>query len=448
MKGKKIIVWGLGRSGEAAAQFCLKAGAEVLLVDRELHEKTQQDLKTTLAGASFCLQEELAPDTEIDEIILSPGIPREIPALAPFLNRKIPVLNEIELAHRRWRQESRGPIIAVTGSNGKTTTVHMIHELIKAYGEKVFLGGNVGIPFCEFFNQGLDARVAVLELSSFQLESLFEFKAEVRVILNLSFTHGERYKSLDQYGRAKLRLALNPQEKDAFILGGFESQALHDEREKLALNFDIFNIPEASVIDQQLRSQFELEKFRPVGGHNLSNLWVATKSCELLGLCDSKATQSFIENFNGPEHRLEPLVKTESQWILNDSKSTNWTSTLTALKACESAPRPLALILGGQKRGENDSIAPYLETISKFVDEILLVGESGALIFEELKSKTPKALSSRYFKNLSELVKEVSSDAKTLSLIFSPAFPSFDQYKNYEYRGVDFKALVDEHLRD
>jgi len=448
MKGKKVIVWGLGRSGEAAAIFCLNAGAQVLLVERDGREKIELLLQTNLKGAEFCEQKDLDPKLHVDEIIISPGISRQIPELRPFIQRNISVVNEIELAHRRWREESRGPIVAITGSNGKTTTVHMVHQLLEAHGKKVFLGGNVGIPFCEFFNKGLDAECAVLELSSFQLESLFEFHSEVRVILNLSFTHGERYKDLEGYGLAKLRLSHNPKKNDLFIVGEFEENALEVERASIKKEFQFLNIPTSQDIHQQLNSELDLEKFRPVGEHNLSNLWVAIKVCESLFELKTEVVQLFVENFQGPEHRLEVILKTDSRWILNDSKSTNWTSTLVALRACRFAPRPLALVLGGQKRGENDSILPYFSAISQYVDEIILIGESGQSIFHELKALNYSQLKYSYFSNLSEMAENCLTKKENLGFIFSPAFPSFDQYKNYEQRGADFKAIIKDFIVD
>lgn len=446
MKEKKIIVWGLGRSGESAAEFCLKAGADVILVDQKLSTRVESLLQSKLRGARFCQQDLLQTDLVVDEIVLSPGIPRDLPKLTTFIQQKVSVINEVELAYRRWRRESRGPIVALTGSNGKTTTVHMIDELLKSHGVSSFLGGNVGTPFCEVFNQNIKASCAVLELSSFQLESLFEFKAEVRVILNLSYTHAERYPCLEDYARAKLRLAKNADSKDLFICGPFQDDILREERQNFSKDFIKREIPEAKVIKPLLEKKLNLKNFKPVGEHNLSNLWVAIKVCEFLGHAKAGPTQHFIETFQGPEHRLQALVKNKSIWVLNDSKSTNWASTLTALKSCKSAPSPLALILGGQKRGDNDSILPFIENLSSYVEQLYLIGESGQKHYDELVKHGLEGVRFAYFPDLESLIKEVSKTFSIGSLVFSPAFPSFDQYQNYEERGEHFKALVTKYL--
>jgi UDP-N-acetylmuramoylalanine--D-glutamate ligase len=246
---------------------------------------------------------------------------------------------------------------------------------------------------------------------------------------------------LEDYGLAKLRLRRNPSKNNLFIVGEFEKNVLDVERASIKREFTFLNIP-AQDIYESLGTELDLNKFKPVGEHNLSNLWVAIKVCE--SLCDLKtrAVQHFLENFQGPEHRLEPIVKTDLRWILNDSKSTNWASTLVALRACRFAPRPFALVLGGQKRGENDSILPYLSTISEYVDEIILIGESGESIFYELKSLQYSDLKYSYISSLLQMTEEYLTKRVNLGLLFSPAFPSFDQYKNYEERGTDFKSII------
>lgn len=443
------MVWGLGVSGLSAVEYCLKAGGRVWAVNqgpveswasREQLERWKKQFGEQL---QLCSQEHFpqAEISAIQEIILSPGLARESAFLRPWHELNVPIINEIELAHRQWRAERRGPILAITGSNGKTTTTLLTAHLLKEMGLQVFAGGNLGTPFCEVFNRGLKPDVAVLELSSFQLESLFEFRAEAGILLNLSFTHGERYKDLVSYGQAKLRLGRNQTQADVFLLPTLESQ-----RDPVVVDLFQKAYQESQVrpyrFDRaELEQILDLQDYQLIGGHNLSNLAAA---CALMKHCfpklmKDKLDRHALKNFQAPAHRLEPVANKLGRLIINDSKSTNWDATMSAIKAL--GDRPVALILGGQKRGGNDSIAPYLSFFENALVSLALVGEVGREIEAELKQKGSLPFSFERFDQLEDALKWLVAQSDQ-AILFSPAFPSFDQFRHYEHRGECFKEAV------
>lgn len=441
MRGQIILVWGMGRSGLSSVEYALNRGDEVIAVDRQ----RPVEFDTVVFQSerlSFIAQDDVLGTEKVDLIILSPGIPRELPQLKPFLDRSIPVVNEIELAHAQWREEARGPVLAITGSNGKTTTTTMIAELLKMYGKKVFAGGNLGIPFVEVFNKKLDSEIALLELSSFQLESLENFQAEVRALINLTFTHGERYSQFSDYAQAKFRLAQNLSADDLFIVPGRGHDSEVDDWLSSLDHGRLLSIPSIETIKNSLEARYDLAKLKVPGEHNLSNLWVAFEMVKALGLDNKEVNQKFINEFSGVKHRLQVLGRSEQRLILNDAKSTNWDATLTALATAVPEVRPLVLILGGKTRGHNDAISPFWPRMKNTIDHLLLIGESRHALYKEVQELGTGNVSIETFATIGEAVDFYFLQIQKGTLLFSPAFPSFDQYKNYEERGADFITRV------
>lgn len=441
MRGQIILVWGMGRSGLSSVEYALNRGDQVIAVDR-IRPVEFDTVVFQSERLSFIAQDDLLGTENVDLIILSPGIPRQLPQLKPFLDRSIPVVNEIELAHAQWREEARGPVLAITGSNGKTTTTTMIAELLKMYDKKVFAGGNLGIPFVEVFNKKLDVDIALLELSSFQLESLEHFQAEVRALINLTFTHGERYSNLKDYAQAKFRLARNISADDLFIVPrrGHDSEV--DEWLSSLDHDRLLHIPSVETIKSALQVRYDLSQFKLPGEHNLSNLWVTFEMVKALGLDNKEVNQQFINEFSGVKHRLQVLERCEEKLVLNDAKSTNWDATLTALATAVKEVRPLVLILGGKTRGHNDAISPFWPRMKNTIDHLLLVGESRHALLKEVQELGTGNVSVEIFETIAEAVDFYFKQIKKGTLLLSPAFPSFDQYKDYEERGADFISRV------
>ncbi len=431
-KGLNVAVFGLGVSGLSAIKLLSTLGANIQVYnqgDKEVWYKQNNLVDFVIRPNCFSDSEEKA-SVEIaknDLIILSPGIPREHKLLNLVHEKKIPVWGEIELGFEFCNR----PIIAITGTNGKTTTTTLIGELIHKAGKKAFIGGNIGTPFCDYARLRPDVDVVVLELSSFQLESIVRFHPQVALFLNLYQNHGERYSNIEDYGKAKANMAKNMNEDDLFIYASdfeFINRFVKKIRtEKFAIN------------TQNLNLSFDPTKLKIPGHHNLINACFALKAIEKLGLDQNRVLQALYE-FRGVHHRIEFVEHKRGFLAYDDAKSTNWDATLTALKAVERSDHNLKLILGGKKRGHGDSILPFLEEMLKYTNEYLLIGEMGKEIAEELKHQTKfPDIRFRYLETVANVVETLTKENFSGTLLFSPAFPSFDQFKNYEERGQVFQ---------
>lgn len=432
LASKKIAVFGLGVSGQSTIRLLSQLGADFWAINRG--EVTSWPPLLVEVPAQRCLSEASAEAqkvlTSVDLIILSPGIAREHPALRQALERGVPVWNEIELAYRLLPSR---PTVAITGTNGKTTTTTMLGEFLKSVGKQVFVGGNIGVPFCDeawrFIVQGEVSDFYILELSSFQLESLELFHPQVAIILNISMSHGERYEQFASYAAAKWNIIKNLQEQDTFI-----GDARLERRP----------IPRAQCtwVDQNYQekifSKVSLENFKLVGAHNRENLTFCLGALQALGL-GAENFQGAIDQFKAVAFRLE-RVEGEGRSFLafNDAKSTNWEATHTALAAIEELKRPIWCILGGQLRGQEDHPGERLVHF-KGVEKVLLFAESGKEILEDFQKA---GFSVDYFQRLEDVIDFVHARAFSGVLLFSPAFPSFDQYANYVQRGKHFNQLL------
>jgi UDP-N-acetylmuramoylalanine--D-glutamate ligase len=341
------------------------------------------------------------------------------------------VISEIELGS--WWVKA--PILAITGSNGKTTTTTMLGLALEAAGKKIFVGGNIGTPLCDYAINPIDLDYMVLELSSFQLESMDKFHVHVGCVLNLVSNHGERYTKFEDYVRAKYHIADRMQASDHLVIDA--SAPLLTELESKGdfqlhlMDLSVKNIKEA------LSKIYDLTRFRLVGDHNLMNLYAL--HCMLLPLGDfTSAIQSVIESFPGVPHRVEWVRDA----IYNDAKSTNWEATLTALRAVKS--RGLVdLIVGGKVRGSGEELTPeQINELASSVKKLWLIGESASLVAKQLSGRVE-------LEEVGTLAGAVSAIKRSNFdvVLFSPAFPSFDQFKNYVERGVAFKKLWASELR-
>ena len=374
-------------------------------------------------------------------IILSPGIPRNHKVLDTAHLFKVPIWSEIELAF--WFVAN--PIIAITGSNGKTTTTTLISEFFKHSGKKVFVGGNIGIPLCDYAQGEEKYDCLILELSSFQLESIDQFKADIALVLNLSLNHGERYLGLETYGQAKWNITNKMGWKD-FLIYDEDNSFLC--KKALNMPFSTWGVKTTRVneLKKILQKEYDLSKFQLIGGHNILNLFFAIKATELYverflpnELAHfKKGIQSAINLVEGVKHRVQKISCSKKYSIFNDAKSTNWDATLTAIHAVIGGRRPLWLILGGRPRGRGEEMNYFLEQIKGKVQKILCFGECANFVEEQVFDK----FDLRKFRILNDVISFVDKEKFSGTLLFSPAFPSFDLYKNYEERGEHFISLV------
>ncbi len=444
LKNKNVVVFGMGVSGISALRFLSLLGANCNAVNSHhpnTWAKSPGVLDYTLLDNCFSEDEAHSKSVfqNIDLVILSPGIPRDHYLLKTALENQTPIWGELELAYRYLEATNQlKPIIGITGTNGKTTTTTFLGEMIKADHKKVFVGGNIGTPLCDYASEillgGNSVDFILLELSSFQLESIDHFHVNIAIILNIFQNHGERYHRIEDYAQSKFFITNRFNEHDVLIYPEnfpiISHWALRQKGKKLTVNTD------------DLKISRDLSEFKLPGLHNKVNLAFILHTANILGLSE-KAIASTIAHFPGVHHRVE-FISSSRHFpkfkIYNDAKSTNWDATLTAVKAMEDVGGNLYLIIGGKKRGHGDSILPYLEFLSKRVHLFFLIGEMGQEIEQEIRGKVSYAKTDTLEKTV-EYLKNLKSHEEGV-LLFSPGFPSFDQFKNYAQRGEHFVSLL------
>lgn len=402
----RIVVYGLGVSALAALRSLRDKASSVSVVNSGLVDDWKHLALDISSDFSLYSEEDsLNAFLEADYIILSPGIPRNIKYLNEAHKAGVKVISEVEYAF----MNSDVPVIAITGSNGKTTTSTMIADSLKAFGKDVFLGGNIGHAYSEIIGSNFD--FAVIELSSFQLESIATLKPLISVITNITPNHMERYQSFESYSEAKKSIYKN-QDRDSIVITGIQ------------LNTGLKQIRIAPLKD------FDFKKSKLVGEHNKLNFFCANEVC--LNLCSNYSAdifQKFIDTFKAPKYRLEFKGESHGKEFYNDSKSTNIESTLKAVEAFPCAEE-LTVILGGKLR--QDNVDEFKVLKEKGIGQIIAFGESGLNI--------SKILDVTKVDTLDDAFKYIRKDSKNI-ILFSPGFPSFDQFKNFEERGEKFNKL-------
>lgn len=446
LKNKRIAVFGLGVSGLSAIAFLHALGAQTIAINSG-NPNTWAKGPGVLdyLGLQDCYAEDDGRLAELlsgmELIILSPGIPREHPLLQDPLRKNIPIWGELELAYRYLEESNQlKPIIGITGTNGKTTTTTFLGEMIKCDHKKVFVGGNIGVPFCDYAYAlhaglpGAEVDYILLELSSFQLESIDHFHVNIALFLNLYQNHGERYASIEDYGRSKFAITNHFTDDDLLIYPEdfpLVKQWAQTQKGK-----------KKSVNTERPVCSFDLSKFKLPGIHNRVNLNFILEAAREIKL-SAQAIEECINTFPGVHHRIEfvdHLVGLPQFIAYNDAKSTNWDATLTAVKAMEDFSGNLFLIIGGKKRGHGDSILPYLDFLAARVHSFYLIGEMG----EEIEAEISGRVDFKRTETLEGTIKDLRDNHQGEAgvLLFSPGFPSFDQFKNYVQRGEHFVALL------
>ncbi|MFZ4715177.1 MAG: UDP-N-acetylmuramoyl-L-alanine--D-glutamate ligase [Bacteriovoracaceae bacterium] len=437
---KKVSIFGLGKSGISAAKAAVKLGYQVFVINEGIKTSwtSFNEVSSFLPASQMIEQNDsLEVFASSDLIILSPGIPYTHEVLKKAVANKVEILSEIEFG----LQFCSAPIIAITGTNGKTTTTTMIGEMLKANHISTFVCGNIGIPVCDLAMMTEKIDVIVMEVSSFQLETIKDFHPHIALILNITPNHGERYNGLLDYAQAKFNIVKNMNESDHLIYHADEAW-LKDWAQKQKVQKHPYCY---SDVKKLLQKDFDLSLFPLVGVHNLYNLYNASIAVTLLGKKlgkDFKAgIQKTINVFKGVPHRIEFVGEFSSGKVYNDAKSTNILATLTAIRSFE-GQGDLYLMLGGKKRGNNDSLKEFIPELKKYVKKILLVGETTPMLYEELKNEL-EVYAVETFENALDFFKKENSGG---TLLLSPAYPSFDQFKNYGHRGESFKAWALERL--
>ncbi|MBM4309530.1 MAG: UDP-N-acetylmuramoyl-L-alanine--D-glutamate ligase [Deltaproteobacteria bacterium] len=439
LSGKKILVAGFGRSGRAAAEFLLERGARVTMCDN--NERLQVPREFTSRGMRVELGEfSIATVTAQDMIVLSPGVPLMSRALIEAQARGIPVISEIELAFRHIS----APLIAVTGTNGKTTTTSLLGHLFEGAGLRVFVGGNIGIPLINAVALDPQPDYVIAEISSFQLETIDTFRPHISVLLNITDDHLDRYASFEQYRQAKAAICQNQTDKD-FLIANLDDPALQPilaDARATVFGFSRRTAPERGAFDDgHLRCvcpgrpslSISTEKAGLIGSHNRENMLAAVAAAYL---CDvpALAIQKAIENFRGLPHRMEPAGEINGITYINDSKGTNVGACCSSLAGVNGR---LVLIAGGLDKG--GSYAPLIEPLRTKARALVLIGEAAGRMQAELHAHVAIVRAA----SLEEAVSAATRLAHPGdSVLLSPACASFDMFDNYEHRGECFKTIV------
>jgi UDP-N-acetylmuramoylalanine--D-glutamate ligase len=443
LRGKKVLVVGLARTGAATVRFLAQRGARV----KGSEVKAAEELKAPLeALRGLSVEWEFGGHTlpfflGAELIVVSPGVPLSLPLLKKATERGIPVISEIELAFRFLRR----PVIAITGTNGKTTTTTLIGEMLRAGGQQAFVGGNIGNPLIQFAAGAQEEKWAVVELSSYQLEGIEKFRPAVAVLLNITEDHLDRYPSFQAYGKAKGRVFENQGKEDYAVLNAddaltfsfahrVESQVLLFSRER--------PVPVGCFLDrggilfqaaEGQRERYGLDRVKIRGAHNLENLMAAIASSRVCG-CPPEALQKVMEEFDGLEHRLEWVQEVEGVQFFNDSKGTNVGAVVKSLMSFQ---EPIWLIAGG--RDKEGDYGPLKDLIREKVKGMALIGEAKDRMFGALGNRTETVKAD----SLEEAVEWAWGRAKPGEVVLlSPACSSFDMFENYQQRGRRFKEVV------
>lgn len=443
IKNRKYVVAGAARSGAAAAEFLVKYDADVTVSD----VKNESDIPETVEKLkSLGVHLELGGHNEStflnsDCIVLSPGIPVKTPVIKKAMDSGVEVISEIELASRH----TDARIVGITGSNGKTTTTALTGALLKEAGLDSITCGNIGNSFIGELLKNPKTKYFVIELSSFQLETIKNFKPAAATILNITPDHLDRYPGMDEYAAAKLRIFMNQGAEDTAVLN-YDDPLLKEYSSKLKSKVLFFSMK--SKVDNGLYlkgcdiihsvngnetvfCQSNLLTLK--GRHNIENFMAAA----LLGLSVGIKAESLLKTaseFKPVEHRLEFVREVNGVSYYNDSKATNVDATIKALESFEGK---LILILGGKDKGSDYTVLRDL-IISK-VEYLIITGEASAKIRKQLGEKVPHIMEIKF----DDAVKTAIQIAEPGNIVLlAPACASFDQFKNFEERGRRFKEIV------
>jgi UDP-N-acetylmuramoylalanine--D-glutamate ligase len=439
LKGKKVMVLGLARTGRECAKFLVNQGASVLVSDLHPEPELKQEIEA-LNGLSieyYLGGEERKWLQGVDLLIPSPGVAASNLLLQEAQARDIPILSEIEIAYRFLH----APLVAITGTNGKSTTTTLVGEIFKANGTKVFVGGNIGAPLIGFVSDRWDWGVA--EISSFQLEWSEAFRPKIAVLLNLTEDHLDRYADFAAYCRAKERIFAAQKNDDVAVLNR-DDPLVWEMRRRIAARVVSFGFSEAregvfatadEIIwrDASKEEKFPLRRVKIQGVHNVENMMAAIAVAKTAGI-PREAIQKTLEEFSGLEHRLEFVREINGVRYYNDSKGTNVGA---VAKSLASFSAPVILIAGGVDKGGD--YAPLGDEIKRKVRRLVLFGAAKNRIAKALGGLTETVS----VDSLDAAVRDAAERARPGDVVLlSPACSSFDMFKNYAERGKAFKNLV------
>ncbi len=445
LKGKKILVVGLGKSGLAAALFLRRRGAQVTVSDVRSAEALAKEIPALLEEgiAVEAGGHGLLTFRRQDLIVVSPGVPLDTPELVKVRSFGLPVIGEVELAARYLK----GKVLAITGSNGKTTTTSLCGEILAAGGLSVAVGGNIGLPVIALVEESREDGWSVLEVSSFQLETTEEFRPEIAVVLNVTPDHLDRHGSFENYVAAKERIFARQTADDALVLNWDDavtramagkagsrvfwfSRTAMVERGAYLLDGEVVFKAEAGAAGEGVVA---VAKIPLKGEHNVENVLAAVCAARLAGV-SAEAIRSAVEGFKAVEHRLEFVATLNGVDYYNDSKATNVDA---AAKAISSFAGGIHLILGGKDK--NSDYTQLSALLRERVKTVYTIGSAAEKIEGHIRGDAP-IVSAETLAVAVERAGEAAMPGEIVLL--APACSSFDQFANYEERGRVFKELV------
>ncbi len=446
LAGAKVVVVGLGKSGVAAATLCLRAGAQVTGTDSAGRERLSPEaLALEALGAKLSVGGHAAVDfLTADLVVISPGVPN-FEALLVAERAGVPVIGEIELA---WRFMPEVPVIAVTGSNGKSTTVTLLGELLSALGKKPFVGGNLGDPPCAFVPQPggperFDHDVVVLEISSFQAERLPSFRPSAAALLNVSENHLDRYDGFDHYVRAKGNLFVHQRPQDRAVAPADDARCVR-QAQRGSAELVLFG-PAASqearfvfdrevIADRRTGHSFARKDIFLPGDHNALNICAALALLATPAL-DVDAVRSLLARFEGLPHRIVRVGAHGGVSYYDDSKGTNVGATVAAVRGLPE--QKIVLIAGG--RDKLGSYGPLTDALRERGRGLVLIGEAADRIAQAVGDAVPTERASS-MEQAVELAAKLAQPGD--AVLLSPACSSFDMFRDYKHRGDAFVDAV------
>ena len=447
LKGKKVLVVALGKSGLAAALFLRRRGAQVTVSDVRSAEALAKDIPALLDEGIMVETggHGLLTFRRQDLIVVSPGVPLETPELAQVKSFGLPVIGELELAARFLK----GKTLAITGSNGKTTTTALLGEILKEAGLPTLVGGNIGVPVVGLIDDSTDETWSVLEVSSFQLETTVEFCPAIAVILNITPDHLDRHGSFENYAKAKERIFAAQTAEECLVLNADNPPAAAAAARSAArvFWFSVEHTVEQGAYLQQGSVVYRASKDAapenimllsgiPLkGAHNVENVLAAVCAARQAG-ASADVIRRAVENFRAVEHRLEYVATINGVEFYNDSKATNVDATSKAIAAFSTG---IHLILGGKDK--NSDYTQLIPLLRERVHAVYTIGSAAEKIEQHLRGQVT-LLSCE---TLDKAVTAAASAARPGEVVLlAPACSSFDQFESYEHRGRVFKQLVAE----
>lgn len=446
MAEKKVLVFGTGISGIGAAKLLEKVQAEVILYD-DNEKLCKEEIRKKLPNDSKCeivlgaLSKELLES--LDLVVMSPGVPLDIPAVEQIKAAGIPIWGEIELAY----QMSEGMVLAITGTNGKTTTTALLGEIMKAYAESVFVVGNIGNPYTDAALSMTEDSYTVAEISSFQLETIDTFAPKVSAILNITEDHLNRHHTMEEYIRVKELITKNQTKEDYCILN-YEDEVLREFGEKCPAKTVFFSserkLEKGVFLDGDViclktdKETFEIvktEELKILGKHNYENVMAASAMAYYAGV-PMEVIHKAVTQFRAVAHRIEFVEEIDGIAYYNDSKGTNPDA---AIKGIQAMNRPTLLIGGGYDK--ESSYEEWIQSFDGKVKYLVLIGQTR----EKIQEAAHKCgfMNTILADNLEEAVSICTEKAeKGDAVLLSPACASWGQFDNYEQRGDKFKEYV------